>query len=201
CGADQAFAITPDAGRHVADVLVDGGSVGAVTTFDFTNVTAAHTIAASFDNDSFTVAVSVVGQGSVAKSPDQPRYAFNQGVSLTATPVAGWGFSGWSGDVVSATNPLPLTITSNVSLTATFADTTRPAVQVLAPAPGDVLLIGSTATLSWSATDNVAVTAVDLLLSRTGSGGPFDSLAVGIANTGTFGWSVTGPTTADAFLE
>src|SRR5262249_17385740 len=138
------------------------GSLGAVTTHTFTNVTAAHTIAASFGTDSFTVAVSVVGQGSVSKSPDQPKYAFGQGVTLTATPVAGWGFSGWTGDVTSATNPLPLTITSNVSLTATFADTTRPVVQVLAPTPGEVLVTSSTATLSWSATDNVAVTAVDL---------------------------------------
>jgi len=32
----------------VANVLVDGGSVGAVTSYTFTNVTANHTIAASF---------------------------------------------------------------------------------------------------------------------------------------------------------
>src|SRR5262249_15273385 len=49
--------------------------------------------------------------------------------------------------------------------------------------------------------DNVAVTVVDLLLSRTGAGGPFDSLAVAIANTGSFGWPVTGPATTNAFLE
>jgi len=47
-GADQTFTITPDMGYHVADVLVDGSSVGAVTTYTFTNVTANHTISATF---------------------------------------------------------------------------------------------------------------------------------------------------------
>ncbi len=46
--ADRAFTITPDHGYVVADVLVDGVSVGAVTSYTFTNVTANHTIAVSF---------------------------------------------------------------------------------------------------------------------------------------------------------
>jgi hypothetical protein len=47
-GSDQTFTITPDAGYQVADVLVDGASVGAVTSFTFTGINANHTIAASF---------------------------------------------------------------------------------------------------------------------------------------------------------
>lgn len=47
-GASQTFTITPDAGFRVADVLVDGVSVGAVTTYTFSNVTADHRIAATF---------------------------------------------------------------------------------------------------------------------------------------------------------
>ncbi len=45
---DITFTITPNYGYVVADVLVDGVSVGAVTSYTFTNVTADHTIAASF---------------------------------------------------------------------------------------------------------------------------------------------------------
>ena len=44
----QSFSISPAIGFHVADVLVNGGSVGAVTSYTFTNVTANHTISASF---------------------------------------------------------------------------------------------------------------------------------------------------------
>ena len=54
-GGSQTFAITPDPGFHVADVLVDGSSVGAVMSYPFAGVTANHTIAASFAQN-FTVA-------------------------------------------------------------------------------------------------------------------------------------------------
>src|SRR5439155_9219015 len=47
-GNGQQFKITPDAGYEVADVLVDKVSVGAVTSYEFTSVTANHTISASF---------------------------------------------------------------------------------------------------------------------------------------------------------
>ena len=47
-GASQAFTITPSTGYHIADVLVDGVSVGAVSSYTFSDVTAGHTIAASF---------------------------------------------------------------------------------------------------------------------------------------------------------
>ncbi len=47
-GADQSYAIRPEAGFEVANVLVDGASVGAVTAYTFENVAAAHTIQAIF---------------------------------------------------------------------------------------------------------------------------------------------------------
>ncbi len=47
-GASQGYTITPWAGHAVADVLVDGASVGPVTSYTFANVTADHTIAAGF---------------------------------------------------------------------------------------------------------------------------------------------------------
>jgi hypothetical protein len=47
-GASQTFTIAPASGYQVSSVLVDGASVGAVTTYKFSNVTAAHTISASF---------------------------------------------------------------------------------------------------------------------------------------------------------
>ncbi|WP_050698427.1 alpha-L-fucosidase [Anaeromassilibacillus senegalensis] len=47
-GENQAFAITPDRGYEVADVLVDGASVGAVKAYTFEAVNADHTIDATF---------------------------------------------------------------------------------------------------------------------------------------------------------
>jgi len=48
-GNNQTFTITPDPGYVVADVKVDGGSVGRVTTYTFNAVLVAHTIAATFE--------------------------------------------------------------------------------------------------------------------------------------------------------
>ena len=47
-GWDQTFTITPDKGYAVAKVLVDGKSVGTVTSYTFKNVTKDHTIEAVF---------------------------------------------------------------------------------------------------------------------------------------------------------
>lgn len=50
-GADRTFSFTPDEGYRVADVLVDGVSVGAVGEYTFRDVRAAHTVAVSFEPD------------------------------------------------------------------------------------------------------------------------------------------------------
>jgi hypothetical protein len=48
CGDSQAFAISANGGYQIADVVVDGGSVGAVSGYTFNGVNSNHTIAASF---------------------------------------------------------------------------------------------------------------------------------------------------------
>jgi len=53
-GADQAFTIKSDPNYHVADVLVDGSSVGSVTSYTLHNITANHAVTASFASDSST---------------------------------------------------------------------------------------------------------------------------------------------------
>ena len=47
-GSDQTFTITPGEGYEIADVLVDGESVGAVSSYTFENVRTRHTIEAVF---------------------------------------------------------------------------------------------------------------------------------------------------------
>ena len=48
---DKTFTITPDSGYHISDVLVDGKSVGAVTSYTFEDVQKKHTIEAVFAKD------------------------------------------------------------------------------------------------------------------------------------------------------
>ena len=58
-GDDQSFAIRADSGWHIEDVLVDGKSVGAVSSYTFENVTRDHTITAVF------------AEGQVIADPDE----------------------------------------------------------------------------------------------------------------------------------
>ena len=56
-GSDKSFNITSDTGYQIADVLVDGSSVEAVSSYTFINVTEDHAISATFTEDYCTVVV------------------------------------------------------------------------------------------------------------------------------------------------
>ncbi len=116
----QTYTITPDETYQVDDVLVDGISVGAVTSYPFTNVIAPHTIHATFKLKTYTLTVNTVGSGSVVKNPDLPSYNHGATVGLTASAAAGYTFTGWSGNATGSTNPLTVTMDGNKSITATF---------------------------------------------------------------------------------
>ncbi|WP_167856769.1 InlB B-repeat-containing protein [Hymenobacter aquaticus] len=78
----------------------------------------------------FTLTTSTVGSGTVTKNPNAASYASGTVVSLTATPAAGYTFSGWSGDASGTANPLSVTMSANKTITATF--TAVPAGQAVA---------------------------------------------------------------------
>jgi len=201
CFASQGFTITPSAGYHVADVLVDGNPVGPVAAHTFSNVTQDHTIAASFAVDAFSLQVNVSGAGAVSRDPDHPSYGAGAVVQLTATPDSGFAFTGWSGDATGSDNPLSLTMDGSKVVTASFADVAPPLVEVTSPDSGEVWLVGSTKDVTWTALDNDTVTVVDLLLSRHGVGGPFESIVDALPNSGLYAWNVSGPTSDSALVK
>src|SRR5436309_2016774 len=120
-GTNQTFTITPGTGYHIATVLVDGSPVEPQASYTFTNVTDNHTIETSFAINTYSLSVVTVGQGSVAKSPDQPSYDHGNTVQLTATPLTGWHFAGWSGAATGTANPVSVTMDGGKTVTATFA--------------------------------------------------------------------------------
>jgi uncharacterized repeat protein (TIGR02543 family) len=67
----------------------------------------------------FILTVTTVGSGSVTLNATGP-YHYGEAVLLTAIPNLGWRFDHWSGDLSGSTNPAELTITGNMSVTATF---------------------------------------------------------------------------------
>jgi beta propeller repeat protein len=92
-GTNKKFTIIPDLGYRVADVTVDGPSVGARTSYTFYSVQADHTISATFTPDIYTINVTVATGGSVtvsgtAISPTLP-VTVNGGGSSTITVSPG----------------------------------------------------------------------------------------------------------------
>lgn len=75
-GEDQTFAITPNSGYSIADVTVDGASVGAVRTYTFEDVDANHTINATFTyNGGGTITPDPDPDPEPTPDPDEPGIA------------------------------------------------------------------------------------------------------------------------------
>jgi outer membrane protein assembly factor BamB len=122
-GVDQGFTITPDDSYHVTDVLVDGTSVGAVTSYTFTNVTADHTIAASFAFNSYFITAAAGPNGSISPNGSVP-VAHGADLKFTITPNTGYHVADVQVNTVSVgpvTSYTFTNVTSNQTITASFA--------------------------------------------------------------------------------
>jgi len=60
-------------------------------------------------------------EGFVRMAPSAPSYLANFTVSLFAKPRPGYTFTGWSGDLTSATNPITLTMNENKTIKANYS--------------------------------------------------------------------------------
>jgi hypothetical protein len=123
-GASQTFTITPNTGYQVADVLVDGSSVGAVTSYTFNNVTANHTISATFEviPSSHTITATAGSGGTISPSGAVP---VDHGASQTFTITPDTGFQVADvlvdGSSVGAVTSYTFnTVTANHTISATF---------------------------------------------------------------------------------
>ena len=85
---------SPGAGYHFVEWTGDltGSTNPANITMD-----AAKTVTAVF-SDTWTLAASTTGSGSVTLDPAGGSYADGTSVQLTAVPATGWHFVGWTGD-------------------------------------------------------------------------------------------------------
>ena len=79
-------------------------------------------------------------------------------------------------------------------------DVTPPSVSVIAPNGGETFLAGDSVDLQWNATDDVAVNAVTLEISRDG-GATYETIATGVPNTGAYAWTANEPGSSSMFLR
>jgi hypothetical protein len=77
------------------------------------------TITATFAQSQYNLDITVVGQGAVARAPDQPSYTYGQQVTLTPTPAQGWTFSSWGG-ACTGNGSCVVTMDAQKTVTVTF---------------------------------------------------------------------------------
>lgn len=91
-GTNKSFTISPNSGYAVANVTVDGTSVGAVTSYTFTNVAANHTITATFaatTTKKYTMTASAANGGSITPA-GKSSVAAGSSMTYTITPKSGY---------------------------------------------------------------------------------------------------------------
>ncbi|MFA4836267.1 MAG: choice-of-anchor L domain-containing protein [Dehalococcoidia bacterium] len=123
-GTNQTFTIVPESGYHVVDVLVDGVSVGAMTSYEFTNITASHTITAIFAINQYTITASAGPNGSIDPS-GATLVNYNTDQIFTITPNEGYHVADVLVDGVSVGGGTTYTlhnVTKNYTIEAVFAE-------------------------------------------------------------------------------
>jgi hypothetical protein len=196
-GASQTFTITSNAGYQIASVIVDGVSVGAKSTYTFTNVTTGHTIMANFTDvtpptgsitinsgAAFTNSLNVVLTLSAADSGSgvaQMQFS-NDGLTWSA-PEPFASTKSWT----LASNDGPKTVSVkykdnagnwSISYSSSITlDTTAPAVTISSPAAG--IINTKTPLLTYTVSDGTVVVKVDGVVVSKASGATLDPLADG----------------------
>ena len=122
-GSNQTFTITANTGYNISDVRIDNVSAGIISTYTFNNVTAGHTISATFSPITFTITANMGTGGSVSPSGIiTVNYGTNQ--TYTFNPNAGYHVSEVMVDNNSAGAVAAYTfnnIRANHTVSATFA--------------------------------------------------------------------------------
>jgi hypothetical protein len=119
-GNSASYVITPGTGYHVTDVVVDGVSVGAVTNYNFSNVTADHTISASFALNTYAIS-AIAGANGIVSGPTMVNYGGT--ASFVIKPAVGYHIAnvevdGISVGAVSSYNYI--SVTTNHAISASF---------------------------------------------------------------------------------
>jgi hypothetical protein len=92
--ANQTFTVTPNTGYHVLNLLVDGASKGPLSTWTFTNVTAAHSISVTFTNEGVTHKISAsAGTGGTITPGGEVTVNSGDDQIFTISPSLGYTIS------------------------------------------------------------------------------------------------------------
>jgi hypothetical protein len=121
-GSTVLLSAVPNSGSYFA--LWGNAASGKQSPLFFSIYNASQTVSALFATlpiNQASITVLWQGGGSVTANPSTNRVPLGGTVVLTATPVSGQQFLGWSGDASGTANPLSLLMNTNKVVTAQFS--------------------------------------------------------------------------------
>ncbi len=120
---DIGTVITLTARANTGSAFTDwSGSVISTTNPATLTVDGSKTVTATFTLDQYSISTAIdgTGSGSVSLDPAGGIYDIGTVITLTASADAGSTFTDWSGDVISTTNPVTVTVDADKTITGTF---------------------------------------------------------------------------------
>ena len=108
------------------------GDLSGSNPVELLTVTRDTNVKAVFTQNRYTLNVNTAGPGTVDIEPQLAEYYCGDQVTLTATPAANFFFTGWTGDLTGADNPLTFAIGQNTTVTANFSNNPPPTVDPIA---------------------------------------------------------------------
>ena len=88
-GSNKTYTVSPNTGYDIKRVLVNGSSIGAVSSYTFSNVNSGHTIAAEFSIKQYTITASKTGSGTMSPSGNSV-VNYNGSKTYTFSPSTGY---------------------------------------------------------------------------------------------------------------
>ena len=140
--------------------LIPGPNTVRVRAFD-ANSNVSPTVARTFNYvvvEPLTLSIGV--GGAVSGATNGQLLHVGAAYKITAKPKTGFGFAGWTGEVVTNSPTLSFVMQTNLNLQANFLDITRPTLTITNPIKTGEKWSNATFTVSGSSADNVAVSNV-----------------------------------------
>ena len=189
-GASAFLTAVPSNGNYFQNWLGSASFGGSNSPLNFVVTNGAPTNLAAFihnpNNNQFTLTVEIAGgAGTVTFSPYATLYNSNASVSLTAAPVPGQLFVGWSGDATGAVNPLGVVMNTNKLICVTFSANQPPIAAITNPADG--------AAFTLPANISFGVSITNLGGSVTNVAYYADASLIGVASNAPFAFLWTNP--------
>ncbi len=123
-GQNITFSVDPDTGYQINDVLVDDTSAGQTGSYTFSNVTADHSIGATFTNAVYTINATAGDNGMI--SPDGTmEFSYGDNQTYSITPATGFRIQNVlvDGQSVGTPSTYPFTaINGNHTISAAFTE-------------------------------------------------------------------------------